>query len=228
MQCGPPQVRSPGELGAVLRAAAATSGTGKTGETGRTGGWVRGVGYHDCVAGPINRHDLDAVVPDTPVRIQHRSGALWMLNSAGLAAVGLADSSDGRLFRMDDVLRERLPEPSSPSLAPVGAKLASFGVTGVTDMTATTGASQALTLTQAVAGGALRQRLVLTGGPDLHLPRPEHPLVQLGPVKIVLDDDLAAVGFDELVDTIGRARAAGRRVAVHCVTRTPLAVALAA
>jgi len=57
-------------------------------------GWIRAVGYHDSVAGELDRDALDAlnaVDPATPLRIQHRSGVLWILNSAGLARVGLAD-----------------------------------------------------------------------------------------------------------------------------------------
>ena len=48
-------------------------------------GWVRAVGYHEAVAGPLDRAALDEVSPPVPVRVQHRSGVLWTLNSAGLA-----------------------------------------------------------------------------------------------------------------------------------------------
>ena len=49
-------------------------------------GWLRGVAYHESVAGPLDRDRLDAWVADRPLRVQHRSGALWMLNSAGIPA----------------------------------------------------------------------------------------------------------------------------------------------
>ena len=65
-------------------------------------GWIRAVGYHASVAGELDREQLDALVADTPLRIQHRSGAMWILNSAGLARVGLADHPDGRLHSADD------------------------------------------------------------------------------------------------------------------------------
>jgi len=35
------------------------------------------------------------VSPPVPVRVQHRSGVLWTLNSAGLARVGLTDHLTG-------------------------------------------------------------------------------------------------------------------------------------
>src|SRR5437763_1511181 len=46
-------------------------------------GWIRAVGYHEAVAGPLDRHVLDELSPPLPVRVQHRSGVLWTLNSAG-------------------------------------------------------------------------------------------------------------------------------------------------
>src|SRR5205085_1501551 len=97
------------------------------------GVWLRAVGWH----GPqLDRVALDAAVPERPVRVQHRSGALWVLNTRALDAVGL-DAPDGRLFRMDDVLRTRVPPEATPDVAAVGRCLASYGLTGVTDATPT-------------------------------------------------------------------------------------------
>lgn len=76
VDCGPGAVRSPEALAEALRRA-----------PGGPGGWVRGTGYHEDVAGPLDRHLLDRLVPDRPVRVQHRSGALWMVNSRGLGEV---------------------------------------------------------------------------------------------------------------------------------------------
>ena len=73
-------------------------------------GWVRAVGYHESVSGPLDRARLDALVPDRPVRVQHRSGQLWVLNSAALRVVGSRHEPDGRLYRADDWLG-----PASPS-----------------------------------------------------------------------------------------------------------------
>ncbi len=231
--CGPPAVRDRAALAAALRSAAART---------RRGGWVRGVGYHDSVAGPLTRDDLDTMVADVPVRVQHRSGALWMLNSAALAAAGLDDQAgaavsappgagrgpagrpDGRLFRLDGWLRERLPPAPAPDLSAVGRQLAAFGVTGVTDATAGTGPAEAELLAAAVTRGNLPQQLTLTGGPEL-TPL-EHPRIRLGPVKIVIDEG-EPVEFDTLVATVRAARAAGRAVAVHCVTRAALVLTLA-
>ncbi|HEV3351297.1 MAG TPA: amidohydrolase family protein, partial [Acidimicrobiales bacterium] len=97
------------------------------------GAWLRAVGWH----GPdLERATLDAAVPDRPVRVQHRSGALWVLNSRALEAIGV-DEPTGRLFRMDDVLRARIPADEPPDVAAVGRRLFSYGVSGVTDATPT-------------------------------------------------------------------------------------------
>jgi predicted amidohydrolase YtcJ len=230
---GPPAVRTGDELAAALRDAA------------RRGGWVRAVGYHESVAGDLDRLALDAMVTDVPVRVQHRSGAMWIVNSAALAALRAAAdrggacaggtlSGDGRLFRADENVGRLLDLAGAgraverADLAAVGARLASYGVTGVTDATATTGPGQVATLRDALQTGALPQRLLLTGPPGLDLgPPTEVPArLGLGPVKIVLDDD-QPLGLDELAETMRAARRQARRVAVHCVTRLQLALALA-
>ncbi|HEY1737869.1 MAG TPA: amidohydrolase, partial [Acidimicrobiia bacterium] len=68
---GPPAVTTPDAFALAIREAAAR-------------GPVRAVGYHERVAGDLDRNTLDALVGDVPVRVQHRTGALWILNSAAL------------------------------------------------------------------------------------------------------------------------------------------------
>ena len=72
--------------------------------------------------------------PSLPVRVQHRSGVLWTLNSAGLARVGLADHPDGRLRSADRDWSDALQRNES-GLAEISRRLSRFGVTGVTDAT---------------------------------------------------------------------------------------------
>ncbi len=97
------------------------------------GEWIRAVGYHESIHGVIDRDVLDRLVPSRPVRVQHATGAMWVLNSAGLRAVGI-DEPTGRLLGRDEWLRHRLGA-TPPDLAGVGAHLAAVGVTGVTDAT---------------------------------------------------------------------------------------------
>ncbi len=91
--------------------------------------WIRAVGYHQSVAGDLDRDVLDRMIADRPVRVQHRSGILWVCNSAGLAALDAEQRSapgverdgsgrlTGRLWRMDRWLAARL-SPSEPPPAP--------------------------------------------------------------------------------------------------------------
>ncbi|EUA91642.1 amidohydrolase family protein [Mycobacterium ulcerans str. Harvey] len=97
-------------------------------------GWIRAVGYHEAVAGPLDRTVLDALVPHLPVRVQHRSGALWILNSAALNRIGLAGHVDGRLRSADSDWSDALPRRKT-DLAELGDRLTAAGVTGVTDAT---------------------------------------------------------------------------------------------
>ena len=118
---GPPRVRTAAELREALHAAAPD-----------TDGWIRAVGYHDSVAGALDRHRLDDIAPPVPVRVQHRSGALWSLNSAALARIGAPDHPDGRFFREDPAV-PRVKAPSLRQAELTGS--AAFGVTGLTEAT---------------------------------------------------------------------------------------------
>jgi predicted amidohydrolase YtcJ len=200
------------------------------------GRWMRAVGYHESVAGALDRHVLDAIVPNRPVRIQHRGGAMWVLNSAALQVLGLAapgaagvelatdGTPTGRLYGLDAWLGERVPrEPLD--LAAVGRMLLGLGVTGVTDATPTERSEDLALLAGAVRDGAIPQQVVVTGGPGLDPNAGAE--IERGPVKLVVGDhELPELG--ELAGAIAGAHRAGRSVAVHCVTRVALLVALAA
>jgi hypothetical protein len=69
-----------------------------------------------------------------PVRVQHRSGVLWTLNSAGLAAVGLPGHPDGRLRSADRSWSDALQRRDTV-LDELSRRLCSYGVTGITDAT---------------------------------------------------------------------------------------------
>jgi predicted amidohydrolase YtcJ len=198
---------------------------------------VRAVRYDEGAEGPLDRFRLDALAPGRAVRVQHRSGALWVLSTAALAQVGAFEATGvdlerddqgvptGRLFRLDTWLRQRLPPAAPLDLAPIGRRLASLGVTGVTDCTPAAAGDYFETLARAVRTGALPLTVMTTGGPELAAADPPPPL-RRGPVKIVIPDhELPAL--DELRAWFETARRPGRPVAVHCVTRAALLLALA-
>lgn len=184
-----------------LRAVLATANVGED-------GWIRAVGYHDAVAGPLDRATLDEVSPPVPVRVQHRSGVLWTLNSLGLERVGLPQHPDGRLRSADPGWAGTLQRRET-GLADLSRRLAAHGVTGVTDATPDLGADDVLRFAESRRRGELVQRV--------------HCLASAK--RILHDDDL---DLDELVWWIAARHDAGGVVAVHCVTASQLVVTIAA
>jgi predicted amidohydrolase YtcJ len=227
--------------------------------------WLRAVGYHESIAGPLDRWRLDEIVRDRPVRVQHRTGVEWVLNSRAIELTGLdvADPSGagdaradptgvtdwtgdipavtdpvvgverdgqgrptGRLRGLDRWLRDRLPREPPPDLATVGERLSRLGVTGVTDVTPIDRLEDMAPLADAAASGALPQRTIVTGGPSLAAADVPSPLTR-GPVKLVIADH-ALPSLEDLVGWVRAAHEQDRPVAVHGVTRTALALAVAA
>ena len=228
IDAGPPVVSTLPQLADALTGADAALPDGR---------WIRAVGYHESVAGPLDRELLDRIVPTRPTRVQDRSGLRWSLNSAALDRIGAHDSSHpgivrdthgrptGALDRADDWIRAAIGG-EFPDLAPVGRELARLGVTGVTDCTPYEDLSGPAAIAAAVSTGVLPQQVVLTGGLGL-LDRELPPEVLRGPVKLVLDEPRLPELAD-LVDAIEAAHGDGRCVALHVVTGATLAFAIAA
>src|SRR5690606_21540311 len=226
--CGPPAVRDAAGLRAVLAVRPPDAR-----------GWVRGVGYHESVAGPLGRAALDALRGDVPVRVQHRSGQAWLLNSRAIAALGLdedrsapgverddAGRATGRLLRADGWLRSRLGPAPAPSFAALGVRLAAAGVRAVTDASPHNGAAEVAAFAAAQARGELPPRIAVMGGLALSELAPP-PGIEIGPVKLHLAEaELPAL--DAVVAQVRAAHAGGRAVALHCTTRAELLFALAA
>nr|WP_087574855.1 amidohydrolase family protein [Sphingomonas sp. CDS-1] len=199
------------------------------------GAWLRASGLSHAIGAMLDRRRLDSILSDRPLRVQHQTGSLWVLNGAAIDRIGgdgwpegaerdAAGLLTGRLFRCDRWLGERIGR-SLPDLARLGHVLASYGITGATDASVTTDPQSATALADAVRSRHLALRLTLMSGEAL--PMPEDGAYALGPVKILLDDDKLP-SVDALSATIRRARDWGRSVAAHCVTAGELAVMLAA
>lgn len=229
LHCGPADMADGAAFAAALRAA-------NGGE-----GWLRAVGYHPCVAGDIDRFWLDRHIPDRPVRIQHRGGRLWLVNTAGLRTLGLLDATareqlppgieqcdgqwTGRMYECDEWLRRRIPG-QLPALDAVSRELARCGVSGVTDTTPRNSQTQWRHFARELASGRLLQDIRVMGGHDLPTDAaPAAPGLSAGEFKVHLLEsqlpDTAALCLD-----IRRAHAQGRAVAIHCVTSAELAFAL--
>lgn len=201
--CGPPAVRDAEGLQAALWAA--------PGE-----GWIRGVQYHPSVAGEIDRAWLDRHGPKRPIRLQHRSGRLWIFNSLGCGILGDEAPADGRLLDQDALLAARLPA-APPDLGLLGQKLASFGITGVTDATVRNGPEDLARYQRELPYLAV----YCMGRPSLA------GLAGAGPVKLHYHEDHLPP-LEALAAEIAAAHAQGRGIAAHCVTRSELFATLAA
>ena len=226
VNCGPPLVTNADALCKALRRHA-TSGICED--------WIRGTAYHESVAGALDRTALDEWVRDRPVRIQHRSGRLWIFNSAAIERLDVRErdpleringSLTGRLYDGDAWLRERIGGVL-PSLHALSRELARCGVTGVTDASHGNDPAQFETFRCAQAYGELLQHGRVMGAASLDSLSGTASGLQRGATKFHLHDH-ALPDFEALCASVRRSHAAGREVAFHCVTRGELVFALAA
>ncbi|MCV7410013.1 amidohydrolase [Mycobacterium florentinum] len=196
LMLGPPRIRTRDQLAEELSKARPN-----------IDGWIRAIGYHESVAGELDRAVLDAMVARVPVRVQHRSGALWILNSAALRRLGMAEHPDGRL-RASDRWSEALQRHHA-DLTELSRRLTAVGITGVTDATPDLDADDMVSLMVAHRHGEFRPQLSF-----------------LAPGKKILHDD--RLDLESLTGWIADQHADGRPVAVHCVTGAQLVVTIAA
>ena len=204
IRCGPPEVENLDALANALRKAPGD-------------GWIRGVGYHESVAGELTPQALDALLSRRPVRVQHRSGKMWFLNTEAIRRLG-PEARGGQLFRRDEWLRDQRGDSDSDAafaanLEAASRALSGFGVTGITETTPTNDERTAASFRAL----RLRQHVNLMGNESL----------PSGSLKIMLDD-AELPPFEPFRERIAAAHRRGRPVAIHCVTRTELVVALAA
>lgn len=230
IRCGPPHVRTAEDLAVALSRA-----------TPDDTGWIRGVGYIETVAGELDRQGLDHLHSRHPVRIQHRSGAFWILNTVAGGAAGLATAHHpgierlpggqptGRVWRADTWLRSRLPDSAPPNLREIGRHLSRYGLTSVTDATPDLANQSLRSIDDAVVSGDIRQNICLLGAPLEFTPvrSGQHERLTYGPYKIVIADS-ALPDLGELEALIESVHRTGRAVAVHSVSIPALVLLLAA
>jgi predicted amidohydrolase YtcJ len=222
--CGPPAVRCEADLIEALQARRADNPSD----------WIRGIGYHESVAGDIDRDWLDRIAGRGPMRIQHRSGRLWILNSAALDLVagGPDDPLEtidgrvtGRLYDADRWLRAKLGG-NRPDIARASTFLASRGVTGLTDTTHTNGPDELALFGEAQSSGALIQDIVMMGSAAMPA-EVGKPGLRIGALKLHLHD-ANLPDFEQTCAAIRASHEAGRPVAAHCTTLGELVFALGA
>lgn len=200
--------------------------------------WVRVVNYHESMAGELNRDQLDQWLPNQPAKIQHSTGSMWVVNSNAINLLNLDKLRDerierdvnnrptGRLFRADDLLRPTrggARASLTPNLTKLSKELASYGITAVTDTSASNSNEELELLRLKQHQGELLQRVRLMG--RLDLPQLREPELQTGEVKLLLDE-ANLPDIDELIAIVQRAHRSNRGVAFHCVTQIELAVVI--
>ncbi len=147
------------------------------------GEWIRGFKYDDTKLAegrPINRFDIDEVVPNHPVVVGHRGGHTGVYNSMALALAGVTsetpDPDDGRFYRENgvltglvaerarDVFRGMIPNDSNRQQRQEGVKLISELMTaaGLTSVHQTGGGQNDMIAFQdAREAGEMRFRMYL-------------------------------------------------------------------
>ena len=226
IRCGPPDVTNERQLSDALHRAARNSPAGQ---------WLRGVGYHESVAGDLDRSRIDLIGPRRPIRIQHRSGARWILNSEALQQITHSNATQqatplekdesgrptGRLDRSDLWLRKHIPS-IPPDLDRVSALLTQFGITGCNDATPDNGPETVFLFERARKRGIWQPNLRLMGRQNWSIS--DRSEVSQGAWKILLDENQLP-HHATLIDEIRSTHAQGRGLAFHCVTRAELVFA---
>jgi predicted amidohydrolase YtcJ len=228
VDCGPPQVTDQFTLADTITKALAYA---------KDTPWIRGFGYHESIAGMLDREAMDRLSPTVPLRIQHRSGRLWFFNSAGLRELGISERNvddpfersngqlTGRLYDADGWLRGRTGQ-GRMSLVPLSKMLAAHGIVGVTDAGQNNDIETLKDFATLHARGALLQDVRVMGNETLDHATPIGGITR-GERKFHLHEhDLPP--FDDICAAIQRSHACGRRAAFHCTTRTELFFALGA
>ena len=191
-------------------------------------GWIRGFGYHADRLGEWDRRSLDELCSTRPVRVQHSSGKMWVLNTMAMESLAVHASVHegvevengnvtGRLFRMDEWLANKL-SGEAPELGPVIAELVGYGITSVTDTSVNN---------DVVAEQQLSKLAHPLGGRFAVHCMGDETLVGGGQLKVMLDEDRLP-DLDFLNERVREAHEQSRGVAFHCVSRSELLVAMVA
>ncbi len=210
-------------------------------------GWVRAVGYDEDELGLLDRFALDEAISTRPVRVKHRSGRLWVLNTRALEEIGLLDPHG--VGRGPALGRSYPPATDAPGTFGVetdlnglpngrlwgldswlGTKLPplELDLAAVSREAASFGMGGFTDATPGRDQGALEafQEMVERSGVSQRV-------VAMGagqpgvPVKVVLEDS-SLPDLEELCQLIGETHGAHQPVAIHCVTEASMALALAA
>jgi predicted amidohydrolase YtcJ len=212
--------------------------------------WIRAWGYDESFFlenRHPNRFDLDDVVPNNPIRLNHRSGHAMVLNTLGLHKAGISrdtveppegiierDSNGeptGLLFEMDSFLDGRIESLSESELKrgiqEVSQWLLSKGITTVQDASVMNDFKRWELLNQFKQENLLKQRLIFMVGASTareiasgRYPVPKNSTSsRIGHAKIMITFTNGAMSPDQdsLNDLIAELNSKGFPVAIHAV-----------
>lgn len=148
------------------------------------GAWVQAVGYDEALLAEgrhPDRHDLDAAAPKHPVRLQHRSLHLDVLNTTALRLLQLMHAGalqierdpltgepTGRLYHAAEIVQGRERPQAARELAEdvrlASQELLARGITTVQDATFTNGPSEWALFQRLVDAGDIQLRVYLFRG----------------------------------------------------------------
>ncbi len=177
------------------------------------GQWVIGIMYDDTKFSegrPLNRLDIDAVVPDYPVIVRHRGGHTAVINSKAFALAGITldtpDPTGGKYYReggaftgkvaelaIDPLLKigiwpEETRDTRRQSAALISKRMAAAGLTSTTDAWADR--DKYLAYTDAHAAGDLHFRVsMMPSGND-----PFYSALKVAGIRSGFGDDMIRIG----------------------------------
>ncbi len=217
IDCRPHLVRSLADLRAMLQRRSHHLAPGQ---------WLVGYGYDEFGLAEQRhptRWDLDLAAPHHPVRLAHRSRHAWVMNSLGLAQLGMtrdfvapaggvverhpvSGDPTGLLIDMDAYLREHLPPVITPEIFRSGLRqssqaLLSAGVTTMQDASVSNDLAAYEAFRTWIAAGDVRLRVTLLMGasalPELIAaglkPGEGSPFLRVQGIKIRLDEASGAL-----------------------------------
>ncbi|MEV4900292.1 amidohydrolase family protein [Citricoccus sp. NPDC055426] len=181
---------------------------------------LRAVGYDSDRLGQLTLTDLETLLPGAPpIRMQHRSGHHWVLNTAARALVtsrGFAVPPDGVLWDEDTALSAFPSVVTTAAVTEEFRRMRARGVIGAADLTVTNAAEDADVLRSTAAGII---DVSVFGTPDAARRG------GVDGVKLLVHDHLGT-SPDQLAESISSVPAVP--FALHAVTDAALALGLAA
>jgi predicted amidohydrolase YtcJ len=188
-------------------------------EVAMTGGWIP------------TRTWLDAISRDRPIRVQHGSQRLNVLNTAAIRMLGQDDATaEGHVFggvrQVDGSSGRGLVDALREGVAAVCRDLVAAGVTGIQDAGPHNGRSDFALMGAMLGSRALTVRCAaMVGAAEIDQAGGAPVEIPVSHVKLECLENESRL--EALIEVALRARHAGLGIALHAITETEVAMAVA-